>query len=91
MSGVATFYTQFRHKPVGRHIISVCHGTACHVKGSERVQEALERQLGIARTGHQPRQQARGHDVIANIARRCGRSALLGTRAPCESETEQGE
>ena len=49
IEGVSTFYTQFRHRPVGQHIISVCHGTACHVKGSELVQDALERQLGIAR------------------------------------------
>ncbi|NQU22493.1 MAG: NAD(P)H-dependent oxidoreductase subunit E [Candidatus Nealsonbacteria bacterium] len=48
IAGVATFYTQFRHRPVGRHIISVCHGTACHVKGSGLVQDALERRLGIA-------------------------------------------
>ena len=48
IEGVATFYTQFRHRPVGQHIVSVCHGTACHVKGSERIQEALERHLGIA-------------------------------------------
>jgi len=47
ITGVSTFYNQFRHRPVGRHIISVCHGTACHVKGSERIQEALERQLGL--------------------------------------------
>ncbi len=47
ISGVSTFYTQFRHQPVGRHIISVCHGTACHVKGAGLVQDALERQLGI--------------------------------------------
>ncbi|MGQ9770769.1 MAG: NADH-quinone oxidoreductase subunit NuoE [Thermogutta sp.] len=45
--GVATFYGQFRFRPVGRHIIHVCHGTACHVKGSERIQEALERHLGL--------------------------------------------
>jgi NADH-quinone oxidoreductase subunit F len=48
IAGVSTFYTQFRHRPVGKHIISVCHGTACHVKGSELVQVALERRLGIA-------------------------------------------
>ncbi len=48
IAGVSTFYTQFRHRPVGKHIISVCHGTACHVKGSELVQDALERRLGIA-------------------------------------------
>ena len=48
IEGVATFYTQFRHRPVGQHIISVCHGTACHVKGSERIQDAFQRHLGIA-------------------------------------------
>jgi NADH-quinone oxidoreductase subunit F len=49
ITGVSTFYTQFRHRPVGKHIISVCHGTACHVRGSELVQAALERRLGITR------------------------------------------
>jgi len=47
ITGVSTFYTQFRHRPVGRHLISVCHGTACHVKGSGRVQDALDRRLGL--------------------------------------------
>ena len=47
VAGVSTFYTQFRHQPVGRHLISVCHGTACHVKGAGLVQEALCRQLGL--------------------------------------------
>ncbi len=46
--GVSSFYTQFRHRPVGRHIINVCHGTACHVKGSGQVQEALKRHLKIS-------------------------------------------
>lgn len=45
--GVSTFYGQFRHRPVGKHLISICHGTACHVKGAVYIQEALERQLGI--------------------------------------------
>lgn len=48
ITGVATFYTQFRHQPVGQHLISVCHGTACHVKGSGLVQDALQRRLGLA-------------------------------------------
>ena len=47
ITGVSTFYTQFRHRPVGKHVISVCHGTACHVKGAGLLQEALERQLKI--------------------------------------------
>ena len=51
IEGVSTFYTQFRHHPVGKHIISVCHGTACHVKGSELIQESLERHLKIPHGG----------------------------------------
>ncbi|MEI6516351.1 MAG: NAD(P)H-dependent oxidoreductase subunit E [bacterium] len=47
IAGVSTFYSQFRHKPAGRHIISICHGTACHVKGSELIQDALVRNLNI--------------------------------------------
>ncbi|MBN2024259.1 MAG: NAD(P)H-dependent oxidoreductase subunit E [Pirellulales bacterium] len=49
ITGVSTFFTQFRHRPVGRHVIHVCHGTACHVKGAGLVHEAFERRLGIAR------------------------------------------
>jgi len=46
--GVSTFYNRFRHRPAGRHIIRVCVGTACHVKGSELVYDAFQRHLGIA-------------------------------------------
>lgn len=45
--GVATFYSQFRLKPVGKHIIRVCHGTACHVSGATRITEVCEEKLGI--------------------------------------------
>jgi len=45
--GVATFYAQFRLKPVGEKIIKVCHGTACHVGGAEGLTEALETRLGV--------------------------------------------
>ena len=41
ISGVSTFYDMFRHKPAGKHIVRVCHGTACHVAGAERVEDAL--------------------------------------------------
>ncbi len=47
ISGVATFYSQFRHMPVGKHLVSVCHGTACHVAGAERVTNSIRRYLGI--------------------------------------------
>lgn len=46
--GVATFYSQFRLAPVGKDIIRVCHGTACHVAGSENITLALESKLEIA-------------------------------------------
>jgi NADH-quinone oxidoreductase E subunit len=45
--GVATFYSQFRLHPVGRHIVRVCHGTACHVQGAKGISGALEDQLGV--------------------------------------------
>jgi len=45
--GVATFYAQFRLKPVGRHLIKVCHGTACHVTGADRLNTGLHHQLDI--------------------------------------------
>ncbi|MEI6278427.1 MAG: NAD(P)H-dependent oxidoreductase subunit E [Verrucomicrobiae bacterium] len=45
--GVATFYHQFRLGEVGRHTMWVCHGTACHVKGSENIHEHILRQLQI--------------------------------------------
>jgi NADH:ubiquinone oxidoreductase subunit E len=45
--GVATFYSQFRLKPIGEKLIKVCHGTACHVGGAEGLTESLESRLGI--------------------------------------------
>ncbi|UCE06086.1 MAG: NAD(P)H-dependent oxidoreductase subunit E, partial [bacterium] len=47
ITGVSTFYTQFRHSPVGNHVIHICSGTACHVKGSELIYDALSRELKI--------------------------------------------
>ncbi len=47
LSGVATFYTQFRHLPVGKHIVKICSGTACHVKGSQLISESFKRELHI--------------------------------------------
>jgi len=47
ISGISTFYTQFRHQPAGKHIIRVCTGTACHVKGATRVYDAIARELKL--------------------------------------------
>ena len=45
--GIATFYSQFRLKPVGKHVIKVCVGTACHVKGAMLVFDSFKRALHL--------------------------------------------
>lgn len=47
MYGVATFYAQFRLKPVGKHVVKVCHGTACHVQGADAISVAIKDALGV--------------------------------------------
>ena len=47
MYGVATFYAQFRMSPVGKHIVKVCHGTACHVQNASALTESLEEALKV--------------------------------------------
>jgi len=44
---VASFYAQFRFKPMGKNTVSVCRGTACHVKGAPRILDEFKRVLGI--------------------------------------------
>ncbi len=46
--GVTTFYNQFRFRPAGKHIIKICVGTACHVKGAGLVYDSFKRYLDIA-------------------------------------------
>ena len=46
--GVATFYSQFRLKPSGKNRITACCGTACHVRGAERILTSLKRELHLA-------------------------------------------
>lgn len=45
--GIATFYSMFSLEPRGRNIVTICLGTACHVRGGERIKERLESNLGI--------------------------------------------
>jgi NADH:ubiquinone oxidoreductase subunit E len=45
--GVVTFYNFFRLEPIGDHIVNLCLGTACHVKGASEIAKALEKELGI--------------------------------------------
>jgi len=45
--GVITFYNQFRLKPMGKYVIRLCQGTACHVAGAKTLLEVIEDELGI--------------------------------------------
>ncbi len=69
--GVATFYAQFSLKPKGKHIIRVCLGTACHVRGGDKVFEELLRSLNIGPDGTNP-----DHEVAVEAVRCLGACAL---------------
>jgi NADH-quinone oxidoreductase subunit E len=50
--GVATFYSHFALKPKGKYVIKICDGTACHVKGSRPILEAMQAKLGLSDTNN---------------------------------------
>ena len=45
--GVSTFYAQFKFVPMGKRVVQVCRGTACHVRGADKILQEFERKLGI--------------------------------------------
>ena len=73
--GVATFYNQFRFQPKGKYHVMICRGTACHVKGSKSVLDAIEKNLKI-----QPNQTTRDGlfslEVVACIGA-CGLAPVI--------------
>lgn len=73
--GVATFYNQFRFKPLGKYHIQVCRGTACHVLGSATVLEELEKILGI-KAGDTTRDGLFSIEVVACIGA-CGLAPVI--------------
>lgn len=73
--GVATFYNQFRFQAQGRYHIQVCRGTACHVKGSAAVLDALEQELGI-NAGETDRKGDFSLEVVACIGA-CGLAPVI--------------
>lgn len=103
--GVATFYSQFRHSPPGRHNITVCCGTACHVRGSANLLADLRQKLGIE-PGETTSDLAFSLDTIAcfgscalapvvvvdrKVRGRMDRSRLLRAVMKLETEGEQEE
>jgi len=73
--GVATFYNQFRFRPLGQHHIQVCRGTACHVKGSLGILDVLTRHLGIG-AGETTRDGLFSLEVVACLGA-CGLAPLI--------------
>ena len=73
--GVATFYNQFRFTPQGRFHVQVCRGTACHVKGSLAVLDALKRELK-AEAGETTRDGLFSLEVVACIGA-CGLAPVM--------------
>ncbi len=73
--GVATFYNQFRFEPQGKFHIQVCRGTACHVKGSAAILDAVERVLGI-KAGQTSRDGLFSLEVVACIGA-CGLAPVI--------------
>jgi len=73
--GVATFYNQFRFKPLGKYHIQVCRGTACHVLGSLTVLEDIEKKLGI-KAGNTTKDGMFSIEVVACIGA-CGLAPVV--------------
>ena len=81
---VATFYAQFRFTPIGRHHVTVCRGTACHVRGAPRILEAVEKQLGI-KEGETTPDLEYSLDTVACIGA-CGLSPCIMTNKKVEAK-----
>jgi NADH-quinone oxidoreductase subunit E len=73
--GVATFYNQFRFQATGQNHVQVCRGTACHVKGSAAVLEAVKRHLNI-KPGQTARDGVFSLEVVACIGA-CGLAPVI--------------
>ncbi|MFH0775570.1 MAG: NAD(P)H-dependent oxidoreductase subunit E [bacterium] len=86
--GVATFYAQFRFKPQGKNPIKVCHGTACHVSGAERIEEALRQELAVK--GDEPTED--GLFSLEKIACLgcCALAPVIMVNKKCYGKLEQG-
>jgi NADH-quinone oxidoreductase E subunit len=73
--GVATFYNQFRFQPKGKYHITVCRGTACHVKGSSRVLEMAQKLLKL-KPGQTSRDRLFSLETVACMGA-CGLSPVM--------------
>ena len=67
IAGTSSFYSQFRRSPVGRHVVRVCHGTACHVAGADQITQELRRHLEIPPDGDTDSQRLFTLDKVACV------------------------
>jgi NADH-quinone oxidoreductase subunit E len=81
---VATFYAQFRFAPIGKQHITVCRGTACHVRGAPRILEKLQSQLGIEE-GETTEDQEYSLETVACIGA-CGLSPCITINKQVEAK-----
>lgn len=76
--GVATFYNYFRLKPKGRHNVVVCLGTACYIKGSNKILEKMEERFGI-KAG-----ETTSDEALSLLTARCFGSCSLAPVMVCD-------
>lgn len=87
--GVATFYNQFKFNPPGKYHIMVCRGTACHVKGSSQVLEALKKELKID-SGQTTRDGLFSLEVVACIGA-CGLAPVISVNGEIHAKLSPKE
>jgi bidirectional [NiFe] hydrogenase diaphorase subunit len=78
--GVVTFYHYFSLKPPGKHTATVCAGTACYIKGSDKLMMAAEKRLGI------PRGQTTSDGQISLMTARCVGACSRAPVVMCDGE-----
>lgn len=78
--GVATFYNYFRLRPKGRHNIVVCLGTACYIKGSDKILEKIEKKFGI-KAG-----ETTSDEALSLLTARCFGSCALAPVIVCDEQ-----
>lgn len=86
--GIATFFRAFSLKPVGRHRIHVCMGTACHVQGAPRLLEAVGRELGLQRGETTPDMEF-SLDTV-NCLGCCGLAPVVTVNSDVHGKLKQG-
>lgn len=87
--GVATFYHYFTLKPPGRHTLTVCSGTACYIKGSDKLIAAAERRLGI-KLG-ETTQDGEVSLMTARCVGACGRAPVMLCDGELSGQVDAGQ